>query len=172
MNIGLGFIYCDYKHQTAQTPVNLFGGLLKQFSQERPSICNGLRGLYEGKKEPSLDEIAQALRTSTGIFSKVFIIVDALDECSEIKGSRTIMLEELGVLSNMANIMITSRPHVNVEEYFQSIQNLEIIASDHDVRRYVEQRISGAPRLARIVKSETGLKQRITDAVAESIKGM
>lgn len=157
LDMGLGFIYCDYKRQKAQTPKNLLGGLLKQFSQERPSICDGLRSLYERKKEPSLDEIAPALRTSTGTFSKVFIIVDALDECSEIGGDRKTILEELGVLSNMANIMITSRPHVNVEEYFQSIQNLEIVASDHDVRRYVEARISGAPRLARIVKSETGL---------------
>lgn len=117
-DIGLAFIYFNYKKQAEQTPINLVGSLLQQLGQDRASICVDLKSMYEdhGKKNsrPSFDEVSNALCSATNRFSQVFIILDALDECSEEDGCRDRMLKLMSRLSDNADIMMTSRPNVSI----------------------------------------------------------
>lgn len=171
-----GFIYCNYKKQAEQSPINLVSALLKQFVEQKPSIVSDLEFIYaqHSKKDtrPTLQEISKALQSAISSFSRVFIVVDALDECSEFNNSRSDLLDVLGVLGDTVSLMITSRPNIRIEDIFPDREELEITATEDDVHKYLEARISQTPRLTRLVRANTTLRAKIKDAISENVKGM
>lgn len=76
------------------------------------------------------------------MFSKVFIIIDALDEASS--SCRTKFLGEIFSLiaKCRVNIFATSRFIPEVIERFRGSITFEIHAHDEDVRQYLSSRIS------------------------------
>lgn len=175
-DIGLAFVYFNYKEQTEQTSTSLVGSLLRQLAQDQISICADLKIMYEdhkkNKSKPSFDEVSNALCSAAGRFSQVFIILDALDECSGLDGCRDKMLKLLNRLSFVANVMVTSRPNTSIEQGFNNVQQLEIIASDEDVRLCLEARILDTPRLHRIIATMPSLEKNIVDTISAKAQGM
>lgn len=148
--VGIAYIYCDRREQATQRVDDLIASILKQLTQKLPSIPNCVRQMYEKHKyevtRPSLDEILGALHTTIGEYSRVFIIVDALDECPWFSGCRQIFLKELSNLQNRcgANCFATSRLDLDIVTHFTTNSvTLEIRASvndtEIDVKRYMEQ---------------------------------
>jgi hypothetical protein len=103
----------------------------------------------------------------------MFIIVDALDECSEDNDSRYKLLAELQNLP-MARIFITSRPHITeVRDFrFDVMSELEIRASDDDIRKYTLERISTQSRIRRFVEKDDNLNDEIANTIARTSNGM
>jgi hypothetical protein len=58
--IGIAFLYCDFRRQQKQQPIDLFLSLLKQFSQRYPLLPKCVTRLYKNHKRnrirPSSDE--------------------------------------------------------------------------------------------------------------------
>jgi Cdc6-like AAA superfamily ATPase len=83
--VGIAYIYCNFQSQDAQKAVDLLASLLKQLSQGMASLPEYVTDLYNKHKDkrtrPSLNEILRTLQDVSTLYSKVFIIVDALDEC-------------------------------------------------------------------------------------------
>jgi len=65
INIGIAYIYCNYKQQQEQKLVDLLKSLLKQLVQKQPSMLESIKSLYERHRDdrtsPSLDEISRVL---------------------------------------------------------------------------------------------------------------
>jgi hypothetical protein len=63
--IGIAFLYCDFRRQQKQQPIDLFLSLLKQFSQRYPLLPECVTRLFKDHKRnrtrPSFDEISNAL---------------------------------------------------------------------------------------------------------------
>lgn len=74
------------------------------------------------------------------MYSRVFIVVDALDECRVAPLCQKTFLSELFNLQAKcgANILATSRFIPEITGKFQGSILLEVRASEHDVRRYVD----------------------------------
>jgi hypothetical protein len=87
------------KRKADQTTTNLVGTILIQLIQERPSIAEPVAFLFdrltERRTRPSLEEIQTTLRLMVSSYSKVYVVVDALDECLEHNGSRSQLLATL-----------------------------------------------------------------------------
>jgi Cdc6-like AAA superfamily ATPase len=70
-NIGIAYLYCNYRRQDEQNLKNLFTTFLKQFVEEQPSIPHSVKTLYDRHKDkrtrPSLDEILQILQTVVAV---------------------------------------------------------------------------------------------------------
>jgi hypothetical protein len=171
-------IYCNYKEKTEQTFVNLIGSLLKQFLQERPTIPDDVKRLYYGHYrrgiKPTHDEITQALQSEIRSYSKTFIVVDALDECSDSEIWKG-LLKELRSLYGNINLMITSRYLPAIEREFdrggmfsKSIR-LEIRATDRDVRKYLEGQMF---QLANCVSKNMSLQEDIKNDIVKAVDGM
>ncbi|KAI9852608.1 MAG: hypothetical protein M1824_001849 [Vezdaea acicularis] len=173
---GMAYIYCNYKEQSEQTSVNLVGSLLQQLAQQNPSILDNLTSIYEHHSSkntrPALHEISKVFQSTISSFKNVFIVIDALDECCEENGSRDGLLESLGALVDNARFMFTSRPNVRINKGFPYMQELEIIASNEDVRTYLDARILQTPRLVRIIRSHLDLKDMIADTISNNVEGM
>ena len=83
--VGIAYVYCNFRPAYEQRAEDLIASLLKQLSHGLPTLPESVASLYdkhEGRQtRPSFDEIAKVLQSVTAVYSKVYIIVDALDEC-------------------------------------------------------------------------------------------
>lgn len=170
------YLYCSYKEEEAQTPQNMIGSLLKQVVQHRATLPADVRALYnkhlQKKTYPKLDELARLLVQEVNAYSRIFVVVDALDECPERGNIRGRLLAEIQKLPQNARILITSRYSPKIEERFENFPHIDIRATDEDVKRYIEARIEKEKSLARHVRSNQALMEEITKTVVESCQGM
>ena len=110
------------------------------------------------------------LRHEIEALPKVFLIVDALDECSE--GTRDLMAAELMDLPQNAYLLVTSRPLPTIERDYEFGARLEIRATDEDVQRYVGARVLQSRRMVRHIEGDMALKTEIIDVLVANANGM
>ena len=142
---------------------------------QRPGVSAELDALYDKhvdkKSKPDLDEMTAILRSEAARFSKVFIVVDAFDECINSHDSQDILVGSLRNLSSSTNssLLVTSRFLPGVTYVFRDCCNLEIRAEVEDVKTYVRGNIA---RMPKFVLRNIELQDAITDAVANAVDGM
>jgi hypothetical protein len=162
-------MYCNYKEQTEQTATNLIASLLEQLVQDCRSISENTKSFYNQHRNqstsPTLDEFITALGTEIKTYSKVFIVVDALDECSESNGSRAKLLRALRSLTGPVNLMVTSRDLPSIEQYFRQAQHLRICPTDEDVTKFIQSQLADYPNLFH-------MRDIITTKIVEKVNGM
>ena len=83
--INIAYIYCNFRRKDEQKINDLLTSLLKQLAHGQSSLLDSLKDLYNRHKvkrtRPSLDETLRSLHSVAAMYSRVFIVVDALDEC-------------------------------------------------------------------------------------------
>jgi hypothetical protein len=134
-----------------------------------------VRSLYDlhicQQKRPSTDEISKALHSVISGFPKVFIIIDALDECQVNDRCRARLISEIFNLQAKcgANLFATSRFIPEITDQFKSDACLEIRASDDDLRRYLNGHIAQLPKC---VSRSPHLQEKIKDVIVKTVDGM
>lgn len=95
---GIAFLYCNYRKHETQKAVNLLASLLRQLSAHSLHMPESVNALYEQHfprgTRPSLEEISKSLHSVVETFARVMIIIDALDECRNDDGTRSLILSE------------------------------------------------------------------------------
>jgi hypothetical protein len=167
---GIAYIYCNFRRQDEQKIDDLLANLLKQLAECQPALPDSAKDLYDLHKtkrtRPTLKEISRALQSVAAIYSRVFIVVDALDECQVSDGRRTRFLTEIFGLQVKCgtNFFATSRFIPEITEKFNGSTSLEIRARDEDVQKYLDGRISQSE--SKFLKSyREEIKAEITKAV-------
>ncbi len=174
-DIGVAYLYCNYKTQADQTAPNLAATILKQLIQERPSTAEPVVNLYDHyadrRTRPSFEEITIALQAVVSSYSKVYVVIDALDECPDYNGSRSQVLGMLRNLQSKGNLslMATSRFIPEVVQNFSLSPILEVRASASDVKRFVASQLY---RLPRFVQRDSGLQKAVQDKISMAVDGM
>ncbi|KAF8856795.1 hypothetical protein BDZ45DRAFT_593729 [Acephala macrosclerotiorum] len=174
-SIGIAYLYCNFRQRGEQKAKDLLASLLQQLSQKQSPLPDSVKALYYyHKKEdtrPSLDEISKALHSVASIYSRVFIIVDALDECQVSDRCRAKFLSEIFSLQakTKVNFLATSRPIPDIERKFKGYLSREILASDDDVRRYLGSRMSHLPAF---VLRLPQLQEEIMNEITRAVDGM
>jgi len=171
-NIGIAYLYCNFRRKGEQKAEELLASLLKQLARGISSLPESVKYLYDRHKDkrtrPTFNEISSTLHSVGALYSKVFIVVDALDECQASDGCRTKFLKEIFAFQakSRANLFTTSRYIPEINEHFKDSMWLEIQASDHDVQRYLDNHISQLPRcVLRSSELQTEIKAEIVKAV-------
>jgi hypothetical protein len=170
-NVVIMCIYCNYKDQGTQTVSNLVASLLKQMVQDCSVVSDNVKLFYNHHQDhgtrPTLEELTNALALEIRMYSKVFIVVDALDECPEGDGTRTNLLQSLRCLVGTVSLLATSRDLSSIAQYFDGTKRLNIYANDQDIRKYIEGRIASTPR--RHLKA---LQETIVNEIIKNVQGM
>ena len=173
-DVATTFIYCNHKEQTKHTVHALIASILKQLVQDHPVISDWAGSLYDKHNSkadyPSLEELTVALRMEVGRYSKVFIIVDALDELDEHK--REPLIKGIQSLSNTVKLMVTSRPLPLIETISGGAISMQISASEDDVRAYIQNRMKQERRLMIVIGAGGELQQSIVDKICGNVQGM
>lgn len=175
-NVGIAYIYCNFRQQENQRIDKMLSSILKQLAERQPSVPEVVKTLHDRHKQkrtrPLVDEISATLHLLTRAYARVYVIVDALDECQTSDGSRAELVRELLVLQEScgANLFVTSRKMPEIRESFtENVIELEIRASDEDVGKYLDSRVGD---LSKVVRSNTKLREDIKVEVARAVNGM
>ena len=149
-NIAVAGLYCDFLAQQQQTVNNIMGAMLKQLVS-RGEVTEDLRNAFHkakrefGGRGPLLGDLMGMLRTAIASIPRVFICVDALDECLPkhlpdlLRSLRNIAQE-----SPTTKIFFTGRPHVRdeMQRFFTKAVVMPIAPNTNDIRSYVEMRLA------------------------------
>jgi hypothetical protein len=142
-SVGIAYIYFNFQRQDEHNVNDLLISLLKQLAESQSSLPKSIKDLYDRHKtkrtRPSHEEISSTLRSVVAKYSRVFIVVDALDECQASNSCRTRFLSE--IFSLQANLFATSRINGEIAKIFSKATSLEIRARDDDVRIYLDERM-------------------------------
>lgn len=123
-----------------------------------------LHGRHEDRRtRPSIGELLRALQFVAVTFSRVFFVVDALDECQASDGCRQVFLTQLLDLQKKCPVNIFATDNT---EKFNSA-TLEIRAHESDVQKFLEGCISQAE--SKLLK---GHEEEIKSGTTEVVDGM
>ncbi|KAL5089613.1 hypothetical protein Trisim1_005306 [Trichoderma cf. simile WF8] len=175
--IGMAYIYCGFKQpKSQQTTRSLLSSVLKQLAGDRQTFPATTRILYEQHKakqtHASQDELIADLKAVIELYSSVFIIIDALDECdlNAMHG----FISELFMLQKHcnANIFATSRFIPEITEWFTQVGSsfLEIRAHASDIATYLDIEIKESS--TSLIKSNITLQEDIKREICEAADGM
>ncbi|KPM40550.1 hypothetical protein AK830_g6003 [Neonectria ditissima] len=137
------------------------------------SLPASVRDLYRRHRQdrttPHFGEISETLYSLAATYSKVFIVVDALDECQS--DTRTRFLEVILKLraKARANIFATSRFNTEIKDMFEESVCLEIRATNEDVWKYLDGRMLELPEF---VRRNLELREEIMSEIVPLAKGM
>lgn len=167
-NACIAYIYFDYKSGEIQTGDHVVRTLLKQLLLPLDLVPRDLEGVYDECRSrlKDLDKaiFVRQLLSTAAAFSSVYIILDALDECT----SGT--LEEIiGLLRQFKDrgikVLCTFRPFLNLRVGLD-VSVHSIGAHDEDVRNYLSIRLNKA------WPHNKCLRNKIIDRLAEGANGM
>jgi hypothetical protein len=174
-DVGLAYVFCNYKSQVDQSLHSLLSAFLKQLVQSRADIADPVTKLYqhhsEKKSKPSEDEIFTALLTVCSNHSGVYFVIDALDECTDQDGTRSQLIRKLRELQlrKKVRILFTSRFIPEIMEKFRLDPVLKVRASEEDVKRFIAGQI---PRLPNCIRRDDELTRAVQSKIVEAIDGM
>ncbi|XP_044717041.1 Pol [Hirsutella rhossiliensis] len=110
----------------------------------------------EKDRAPLLHDISATLRSVAATYARIFIVIDAIDECSEAESKRI-------------NVFITSRSIPTISESFAKSMSLEIRASDDDIRTYLDRNMF---RLPSFVRDKLEFQTKIKESIICAARGM
>jgi hypothetical protein len=172
--IGIAVPFCSYKTREEQNAGTFLARLLRQLMKPEHTESHRVQALVglcgKTQRRPVLHELAELLHFAAETFEKVFIIIDALDEC-RITESQRLMSKLWRLQSKLPNIrlMATARSQLNFSKKFKVDVRLEISAHEADLTPYITSHIS---QLSKQVIRMTGPKESVVNGVIQAANGM
>jgi hypothetical protein len=144
----LAYFYFDFRDIDKQHWRNLLPSLLTQLSSHSGPRCDILSRLYsdhdDGAQQPNDATLTQSLKDMLKLPDQrpTYIIMDALDECSNASGiptsrKRVLQLVKELVDLHMPNlhICVTSRPEVDIRDVLEPLTSRRVSLHDQSGQR-------------------------------------
>ena len=183
----LAFFYCDFREDQKKDLRGLLSSFLVQLCHQSDSYSDILSKFYSeyanGSRHPRDDVLAGCLKDLLKHpgHAPVYLIVDALDECSNTSSipsprDKVLNLIEELIKSEIPNlrICVTSRPEPGIKDLLdplvlQSISLHDESGQKRDIEEYIESVINTNPKNK---KWKAADKQLVIDAVTGKAEGM
>jgi NACHT domain len=171
-------LYCDYRDQEEQTSINMMGSLVKQLVMVLPKIPDEIDHTFKKSKKREkrleLEDASEMLMSVLQSFDRVYICVDALDECE--REHRRSFLGSLNLLLHARNLtriclFLTGRPHIesDVNNEFPQADSVRIEADKNDIMKYLSYKIDKDPD-PKIMNED--LRREILNTITNGSGGM
>ena len=129
------------------------------------------KSLIQGTR-PTLDEVVGLLQLEFASRDKVYIILDALDECPVEKNTRSSILDIIRTLEPKPNVLVTSRMFDQDLLTTGHVTLLEIGARTEDMQKYITARIQREDRLRKNVSRDDTLAEVIVQTLVKRANKM
>ena len=173
------FFYFDFNDAAKQQHERMIRSLICQLSNH--SGITVLKDLYSscsnGSRPPTGDGLLSTLRQMMASTGDTYIILDALDECTE----RDELLSDLEKMMDWedtnSHVLATSRREIDIEEALIPLVNprfridIQSTLVSADIRTYVHDRLQADRRLKRWQK-DTKIRLEIEDTLLGKAHGM
>lgn len=180
---GLAHVYFNYQEREEQSPTNIAGSLIKQLAARTttPNLPQDILGLYhecnQRQRSPTLQELEKILVATLKLFSQVFLVFDALDECDEMKQRKPLLPLFHLLVSNGASIFVTSRPYsrdinnsVSSPTSMGAVEKINLEAKKMDITIYVGKKISDSSHARSLIKEK--FKDQVVSELVQYCDGM
>jgi hypothetical protein len=168
------YLFCDYQVSETQRDVEILSSINRQLVQQLLALPEAVKSFRDRflkqNRSPTADEHAALTETISKGFSKVFVIIDALDECAE--KYRTGVLLVIKRLARFTRVLLTSRPNLHLDQEFDNLACLCIEAHGEDVESYVRSELQTHYRLRKFVEDDAQLELEIITQIQEKAAGM
>ena len=180
----LACFFFDFKDAAKQDVLSLLSSLIVQISRTLDRLPEALQILFQRHSvrdpdrptSPTVWELVQALTAVIAIRDDFYIVIDALDECSQ----RPLLLEMLETMvilvhngSSRCRLLYTSRAEVDIQRAFTKLRVTELPIQnqnfDHDVALYVRSVLESDDRLQ---SHRQGIKDLIAETLTKGARGM
>lgn len=183
----LAFFYCDFRDNQKKDRHGLLASLLFQLCNQSNPYCAVLSDFYSvhdsGSEHPSDDDLAQCLEILLRLPGQipVYIILDALDECSNTTGlpsPRDKVLELVERLVSLRlpslRICVTSRPEADIKPILDCLSSHSISlhgesGQRQDMVEYVRFVVNTDPMMRRWKPAD---KELVIDVLTKRADGM
>jgi hypothetical protein len=181
--VGLAYFYCDYKDHTKQEPSVVLRTLLSQLSSQNISVFQRVQSFYREQCKddrganlapPSLDLIRSNFSAFlTSSFHKVYIVIDAIDECNE----RECILKAITALGDTienVKILVTSREESVIFDELKEFPNFKIrpMHVSDDIEDYIRATVSDQIAKRKLKVRNPVLQQQILEVLVSKAEGM
>ncbi|KAI6765521.1 hypothetical protein HG530_006591 [Fusarium avenaceum] len=181
-NTALGYFFCTYKDPRTVLPSNILSTLCYQLALQHEHAFQILEAYYEELnpsphlpmplKTPRLIEVLHGI---CGVFSRVYLIVDGLDECGDHTDEtvRSMLRVSLATANKNINVALLSRDELMIREKLEGhFDWIEIEAHTHDIQLYVASELAQLIEEKRLRLKDPSLKDEIVVKLVEGAKGM
>ena len=179
----LAYFYFTFDDQAFQSVEGMIRSLVAQLCTQSALIPHCVESLYEKCSEgrsqptpPSLDALRNVLCQLFGCFNEVYIVLDALDECTE-RHHLILALEDIVAWQKSElHLLATSRRELELEEFMNTITKeadrigIQGMPVEADINSYVLGRLCTDRRLKRWHKSD--LEKEIAMTLTSKAHGM
>jgi hypothetical protein len=183
----LAMFYYDFREDEKKDLRGLLSSVLFQLCDQSNSYCDILSSFYskhrDGTQSPSDDELVRCLKDLLGLPGQapVYLIVDALDECSNPPAISSPREEVLTLLEDLISsqppnlrICVTSRPEVDIKPVlealaFRSISLHEERGQKEDIENYIKSVVNTNKKMRRWTPDH---KQLVIDILTKRADGM
>ena len=169
-DIAIIFAYCRYMDRYSVT--DILASFIKQLAERHPNVLPFIENVYQyhlkDATRPIEQEWLELLQTLIPLFSKVYIIIDALDEFPD--DTRDEFLNAL--ISLQTSLLITSRP----SNAFSLLSDIEYIhigdENEEDIERFIHQRFRESSNLTSLLRKKDQILKEICTKLKEISKSM
>ena len=143
-------LYCDFLAQQEQSTANMLGAILKQLAS-RGSILKDIQVAFQkarkeyGGRGLQPSDLVEIIKKAIKSLSRVFICIDALDECTPQHRQELLQsLREIVRVSRNIRIFLTGRPHIENEimKSFGKVVRIPLSPARGDIESYLKMRLS------------------------------
>ena len=183
--VGIAYIYCSYQDQDRQTTVNLVGAMLRQLLVKRigkdgdmlPEVLRIYQRHSLGQTRPLLKDLINLLVDQLAVHERLYLIIDALDECPKDNGARgTVIgiLRTLRDISTRCSLFVTSRmaPYLEDGLWIDGCLRINVTWDKSDVWKFVRSDIKKHWLAAQELKDDWSLEHEIIEDLVKTTKGV
>ena len=130
----LAIFYFHFGDITKQDARNLLSSVLFQLCSQSGQYSQVLSSIYSshgnGSREPSIETLQKCLKDILALQGQgpLYVVMDAIDECSDSSGLRTQRQEVLEILKELIELnhphvhfCVTSRPEIDIQRVFDPL---------------------------------------------------
>ena len=173
---GIAYFFFDGRDSQSELQLHdkLIRSLILQFS--RGKIPAELADLYErcNHHQPSVNQLEKTLRDILNRFPYAYIVIDALDECTE----REMTLNWVNKLvvgtdwkAKNLHIVVTSRPEPNIQEVFKGLDQHPIDVGEADENQDIMKYLKFQMAKSKFKKYDENTQSKIESRLAKGAEG-
>jgi hypothetical protein len=152
----------------------MISSLTCQLVEQSVDIINEVRALYSIRKVLTLKEHLSLLSSVSQYFKRSFVVIDAIDECSDINlqgQNNEGLLFALREMQSFVKLLVTSRPDSSVR-HFEGCARINMVSSDADIKVYLEDEVSRDPKFGASGGKDTTLGAVVVNSISENCGSM
>ena len=184
----MAYFYFDFRDLGKKNRCDLLRSLVSQLATRSSLCCDILHRVYktheDGGRQPSYGSLKQCLKEMlTRERGPIFIVLDALDECSDSSGIPSPRNEALQLVKELVDLRLqelhicaTSRPEVDIRAVLEPLAFRSVSLHDEsgqktDIADYIRNVVNSSPTRA-MRRWRTDDKNLVIETLIERADGM